>query len=87
MMHTIFPRRGFLKATAALAALPALASARQPNATVYAHRGASALRPEHTLASYATGRLVGLTKVRVNPSVASPGRSRRPSGMFADRFT
>ena len=54
MTHTIFPRRRFLQATAALAALPALASARQqPKATVYAHRGASALRPEHTLASYA----------------------------------
>nr|WP_197071660.1 glycerophosphodiester phosphodiesterase [Massilia sp. JS1662] len=49
----MFPRRRFLQATAALAALPALASARQPKATVYAHRGASALRPEHTLASYA----------------------------------
>jgi glycerophosphoryl diester phosphodiesterase len=53
MTHTFFPRRRFLQATAALAALPALASARQPKATVYAHRGASALRPEHTLASYA----------------------------------
>jgi len=53
MTHTFFPRRRFLKATAALAALPALASARQPKAILYAHRGASALRPEHTLASYA----------------------------------
>lgn len=53
MMHTILPRRRFLRATAALAVLPALASARQPKATVYAHRGASALRPEHTLGAYA----------------------------------
>jgi glycerophosphoryl diester phosphodiesterase len=46
-------------AGAALAALPALAltqAARldaRTKATLYAHRGASALRPEHTLASYA----------------------------------
>ena len=46
-------------AGAALAALPALALARaarldaRTKATLYAHRGASALRPEHTLASYA----------------------------------
>jgi glycerophosphoryl diester phosphodiesterase len=60
MTHTILlpaaTRRRFLKATAAgaaLAALPPLASARQPKATLYAHRGASALRPEHTLGSYA----------------------------------
>jgi glycerophosphoryl diester phosphodiesterase len=66
MTHTIFPpaaqRRRFLKATAAgaaLAALPPLASAQtarlDPRATptLYAHRGASALRPEHTLGSYA----------------------------------
>jgi len=53
MTHTIFPRRRFLQATAALAALPALAFAQQPKATVYAHRGASALRPEHTLGAYA----------------------------------
>jgi glycerophosphoryl diester phosphodiesterase len=52
MTHTILRRR-FLKATAALAVLPALASAQRPKATLYAHRGASALRPEHTLASYA----------------------------------
>jgi len=58
------PRRRLLKAAAAgaaLAALPPLALAQaqsrrpDPNAkaTLYAHRGASALRPEHTLASYA----------------------------------
>jgi glycerophosphoryl diester phosphodiesterase len=53
MMHTIFPRRRFLQATAALAVLPALASAQQRKAVLYAHRGASALRPEHTLGAYA----------------------------------
>jgi len=58
------PRRRLLKAAAAgmaLAALPPLASAQaqtqrlnpHAKATLYAHRGASALRPEHTLASYA----------------------------------
>jgi len=56
------PRRRLLKAAAAgvaLAALPPLSFAQAqrlaPNAkaTLYAHRGASALRPEHTLASYA----------------------------------
>ena len=52
MTHMILRRR-FLKATAALAVLPALASARQTKAILYAHRGASALRPEHTLGSYA----------------------------------
>ena len=55
-------RRRFLKATAAgtvLAALPPLARAQaarlhpQAKPTLYAHRGASALRPEHTLGSYA----------------------------------
>lgn len=54
-------RRRFLKATAAgtvLAALPPLARAQarlhpQATPTLYAHRGASALRPEHTLGSYA----------------------------------
>ena len=46
-------RRGALAAGAAAAlAGPARAQARR-GATVYAHRGASALRPEHTLASYA----------------------------------
>jgi glycerophosphoryl diester phosphodiesterase len=47
-------RRRFLKtaaAGAALVALPALAQHAKP--TLYAHRGASALRPEHTLGSYA----------------------------------
>lgn len=55
-------RRRFLKtaaAGAAFTALPGLAAAQTgrlyPKAkpTLYAHRGASALRPEHTLASYA----------------------------------
>ena len=55
-------RRRFLQsaaASAALAALPAMAGAQTTRAapaarpTLYAHRGASALRPEHTLASYA----------------------------------
>jgi glycerophosphoryl diester phosphodiesterase len=54
-------RRRFLQtaaAGAAIAALPALAVAQvqtqtRAKATLYAHRGASALRPEHTLASYA----------------------------------
>ena len=55
-------RRRFLKATAAgtvLAVLPLLACAQaarlhpQAKPTLYAHRGASALRPEHTLGSYA----------------------------------
>jgi glycerophosphoryl diester phosphodiesterase len=66
MTHVISPpappRRRFLQATAAgaaLVALPSLASAQavrlDPRAkpTLYAHRGASALRPEHTLGSYA----------------------------------
>jgi glycerophosphoryl diester phosphodiesterase len=66
MTHPILlpaaPRRRLLKAAAAgaaLAALPPLSFAQTqrlaPNAkaTLYAHRGASALRPEHTLASYA----------------------------------
>jgi glycerophosphoryl diester phosphodiesterase len=66
MTHTILlptpQRRRFLKATAtgaALAALPPLALAQtgrldpQAKPTLYAHRGASALRPEHTLGSYA----------------------------------
>ena len=68
MTHPILlpaaPRRRLLKAAAAgmaLAALPPLASAQaqtqrlnpHAKATLYAHRGASALRPEHTLASYA----------------------------------
>jgi glycerophosphoryl diester phosphodiesterase len=66
MTHVISPpappRRHFLQATAAgaaLVALPSLASAQaarlDPRAkpTLYAHRGASALRPEHTLGSYA----------------------------------
>jgi len=52
------PRRRLLQglaAGAALAALPALGQAQRPasKATLYAHRGASALRPEHTLAAYA----------------------------------
>lgn len=53
-------RRRMLKgaaAGAALAAVPALAWVAQRDArsqaTLYAHRGASALRPEHTLAAYA----------------------------------
>lgn len=53
-------RRHFLKAAgAALVTLPVPALARparrnpQAKATLYAHRGASALRPEHTLGSYA----------------------------------
>lgn len=50
-------RRRFLQtaaAGAAVAALPSLALAQtRTKATLYAHRGASALRPEHTLASYA----------------------------------
>ena len=66
MTHTILlpapQRRRFLKATAAgaaLAALPPLTLAQagrlnpQAKPTLYAHRGASALRPEHTLGSYA----------------------------------
>jgi len=58
------PRRRLLKAVAAgaaLAVLPPLSFAQArpqrlnagAKATLYAHRGASALRPEHTLASYA----------------------------------
>jgi glycerophosphoryl diester phosphodiesterase len=56
------PRRRFLQgaaAGAALAAIPGLGLAQttrldpQAKATLYSHRGASALRPEHTLASYA----------------------------------
>lgn len=52
-------RRHFLQGLAggaALAALPALGLAEagpKARATLYAHRGASALRPEHTLAAYA----------------------------------
>jgi glycerophosphoryl diester phosphodiesterase len=54
-------RRHLLKgaAAAALAAMPGLAMAQASrrdaaaSPTLYAHRGASALRPEHTLASYA----------------------------------
>lgn len=52
-------RRHFLQGLAggaALAALPALGLAETgpaARATLYAHRGASALRPEHTLAAYA----------------------------------
>jgi glycerophosphoryl diester phosphodiesterase len=60
MTHTILlpaaQRRRFLKAAAfgtALAALPPLALAQRAKPTLYAHRGASALRPEHTLGSYA----------------------------------
>ncbi|WP_075793673.1 glycerophosphodiester phosphodiesterase [Massilia putida] len=60
MTHTILlplaPRRRFLKAAAlgtALAALPPLTLAQRAKPTLYAHRGASALRPEHTLGSYA----------------------------------
>jgi glycerophosphoryl diester phosphodiesterase len=55
MTHTIFRRR-FLKATAAgaaLATLPPLTLAQRAKPVLYAHRGASALRPEHTLGSYA----------------------------------
>ena len=43
-------RRAALAATAAFAAAPALAQPRKP--LVIAHRGASGLRPEHTLAAY-----------------------------------
>ncbi len=66
MTHTILlpglGRRRFLQGAAAGAvstALPGLALAQAPRLepastpTLYAHRGASALRPEHTLASYA----------------------------------
>ena len=60
MTHTILlpaaRRRCFIKAAAfgtALAALPPLALAQRAKPTLYAHRGASALRPEHTLGSYA----------------------------------
>jgi glycerophosphoryl diester phosphodiesterase len=57
-------RRRFLQgaaAGAALASLPALAQSARPaaKATLYAHRGASALRPEHTLAAYARAILDG----------------------------
>jgi glycerophosphoryl diester phosphodiesterase len=38
---------------ATLAALPAAAKEQRPKPLIYAHRGASALRPEHTLAAYA----------------------------------
>jgi len=57
MPRPAFSRRSFLQVTAAglaLAAAPsfgAVAQRRKP--LVFAHRGASALRPEHTLASYA----------------------------------
>jgi glycerophosphoryl diester phosphodiesterase len=60
MTHTILlpaeKRRRFLKATAAgaaLAGLPPLTLAQRAKPVLYAHRGASALRPEHTLGSYA----------------------------------
>jgi glycerophosphoryl diester phosphodiesterase len=49
-------RRNFLATAAALGlaqAWPALARASVRHVEVFAHRGASALRPEHTLASYA----------------------------------
>jgi glycerophosphoryl diester phosphodiesterase len=57
-----FPRRSFLQAaaaSAALTALPSLAAMVPERAPVFAHRGASALRPEHTLASYARAILDG----------------------------
>jgi glycerophosphoryl diester phosphodiesterase len=60
MTHTILlptaQRRRFLKATAfgtLLTTLAPLTSAQRAKPTLYAHRGASALRPEHTLGSYA----------------------------------
>ena len=54
-------RRHFIQAAAAglaLGALPAQASVR-PRPEVFGHRGACALRPEHTLASYAKAILDG----------------------------
>jgi glycerophosphoryl diester phosphodiesterase len=60
MTHTILlpaeKRRRFLKATAVgtlLTTLPPLTLAQRAKPVLYAHRGASALRPEHTLGSYA----------------------------------
>ncbi|MBC7454200.1 MAG: glycerophosphodiester phosphodiesterase [Massilia sp.] len=55
----VFSRRHFLQTAAAglaLGAVPTLAVAQtgaRPRAEVFGHRGACALRPEHTLASYA----------------------------------
>jgi glycerophosphoryl diester phosphodiesterase len=48
-------RRQFLQSAGALAALPVPVSlrAQPPRPLLFAHRGASALRPEHTLAAYA----------------------------------
>ncbi len=46
-------RRLFLAASAAACAAPAFAAPAKPKPLVFAHRGASALRPEHTLAAYA----------------------------------
>ncbi|WP_317204465.1 glycerophosphodiester phosphodiesterase [Janthinobacterium sp.] len=61
-----FSRRRFIQTTAGAAALAALApfAAATPalqagRPLVFAHRGASALRPEHTLASYAKAILDG----------------------------
>jgi glycerophosphoryl diester phosphodiesterase len=45
--------KGAAAAAAALAALPGHAASPATKPTLYAHRGASALRPEHTLAAYA----------------------------------
>jgi glycerophosphoryl diester phosphodiesterase len=51
-----FSRRGFMGVAggvATVAALPAVAAEARPKPLIYAHRGCSALRPEHTLAAYA----------------------------------
>ena len=60
MAHLTLPRRGLLQGLAAtgLAGTPVLAQSQTvarlaPRVEVFGHRGASALRPEHTLASYA----------------------------------